>query len=228
MMRTKLAALGAALGLALGASQAHATHFAGSWAITNYAHLDPALVVQLTATSGTFDFTLAADDPGTAQREDQFALNLFKIYTNESSLESDDYTKSPIELQFTFNDPSPNQVGSISGVTGGYYLVFSGGGYLDWAGPGLNGSTDLTWGPNHDGLLSIGVNGGTYNPAKCPLIVCSTGLQKGPSKALTVQAVFDWDRDASGAVPEPASWALMIGGFGLAGSAMRRKRSVHA
>ena len=29
---------------------------------------------------------------------------------------------------------------------------------------------------------------------------------------------------AGGAIPEPASWALMIGGFGLAGSAMRRRR----
>jgi len=31
----------------------------------------------------------------------------------------------------------------------------------------------------------------------------------------------------SGAVPEPASWALMLGGFGVVGGAMRsRKRSV--
>lgn len=28
-----------------------------------------------------------------------------------------------------------------------------------------------------------------------------------------------------GAVPEPASWAMMVGGFGLAGVAMRRRRS---
>ena len=28
-----------------------------------------------------------------------------------------------------------------------------------------------------------------------------------------------------GAVPEPASWALMIGGFGLAGAALRRRRT---
>jgi hypothetical protein len=26
-------------------------------------------------------------------------------------------------------------------------------------------------------------------------------------------------------VPEPASWALMIGGFGLIGAAMRRRRT---
>jgi hypothetical protein len=30
--------------------------------------------------------------------------------------------------------------------------------------------------------------------------------------------------EANGAVPEPASWALMLGGFGLVGSALRRRR----
>jgi len=33
---------------------------------------------------------------------------------------------------------------------------------------------------------------------------------------------------ASVPVPEPASWALMLGGFGLAGAALRRRRSVAA
>jgi hypothetical protein len=33
---------------------------------------------------------------------------------------------------------------------------------------------------------------------------------------------------APGAVPEPASWTLMIGGFGLAGAAMRRRRPARA
>jgi hypothetical protein len=32
--------------------------------------------------------------------------------------------------------------------------------------------------------------------------------------------------DAVGLVPEPATWAMMIGGFGLAGAAMRRRRMV--
>ena len=34
--------------------------------------------------------------------------------------------------------------------------------------------------------------------------------------------------DPSAAVPEPASWALMIGGFGLAGATLRRRRGVAA
>ena len=46
--------------------------------------------------------------------------------------------------------------------------------------------------------------------------------------------VSDWSRGeqyrnyafTSGAVPEPAAWALMIGGFGLAGAALRRRRQV--
>ncbi|WP_337187339.1 PEPxxWA-CTERM sorting domain-containing protein [Phenylobacterium sp.] len=32
----------------------------------------------------------------------------------------------------------------------------------------------------------------------------------------------------AGAIPEPATWALMIGGFGLAGSALRRRRAAFA
>ena len=29
----------------------------------------------------------------------------------------------------------------------------------------------------------------------------------------------------TGGVPEPASWAMMLGGFGLVGSAMRRRKT---
>ena len=37
---------------------------------------------------------------------------------------------------------------------------------------------------------------------------------------------IDGTAGAAGAVPEPASWALMLGGFGLVGSAMRSRRRV--
>ena len=40
--------------------------------------------------------------------------------------------------------------------------------------------------------------------------------------------VFFDNVSVSGAVPEPASWALMIGGFGMAGAMLRRRRALVA
>lgn len=38
------------------------------------------------------------------------------------------------------------------------------------------------------------------------------------------QVSFDAARVPGGVVPEPATWAMMIGGFGLVGGALRRRR----
>jgi hypothetical protein len=48
----------------------------------------------------------------------------------------------------------------------------------------------------------------------------------------TLEDAFNFDTgmqfSAAAGVPEPASWAMMVGGFGLLGSAMRRRRpNVH-
>ena len=37
-----------------------------------------------------------------------------------------------------------------------------------------------------------------------------------------------WDNLTTGSVPEPATWAMMIAGFGLAGAALRRRRALAA
>jgi PEP-CTERM motif len=45
-------------------------------------------------------------------------------------------------------------------------------------------------------------------------------LEQNPGFEITQIAVSD----VAGAVPEPASWAMMIAGFGIAGAALRRRR----
>ena len=62
-----------------------------------------------------------------------------------------------------------------------------------------------------DNVLFSG-SGGTQNSAY-------VGIGGGPIFALDNLTL---DR---GAVPEPAAWALMLGGFGVTGAAMRRRRA---
>lgn len=57
-----------------------------------------------------------------------------------------------------------------------------------------------------------------------------TYVYNGPVGVASFQANFGYDAFRtlsfdSGAVPEPASWALMLGGFGLVGGVMRRRRT---
>jgi len=44
----------------------------------------------------------------------------------------------------------------------------------------------------------------------------------------TGQAIFAYNAGPGGAVPEPASWAMLIAGFGLVGATMRRRRTMVA
>jgi hypothetical protein len=60
-------------------------------------------------------------------------------------------------------------------------------------------------------------------PTSAPTFLQGTfdlsGGPRYPQFTLTISALT-----TSGAVPEPASWAMMIAGFGLVGGAMRRRR----
>ncbi|THD61660.1 MAG: PEP-CTERM sorting domain-containing protein [Phenylobacterium sp.] len=199
--------------MAFAAASAQATEFAGTWTLSELNTSDPGLVVNATKTTGSFDIAngvLTASSPTTT-------INLFDLYTNEGSIEKDDKTPLPIQLTFTFTTPSPTSGGVINGTTVGQetFLGVFQDGVLNWADSGV---TDVNFGTNLSGLLTIGVNGGAFNTGLF-------GLDKGKRAGLDVSATFDWVNDpTSGGVPEPASWALMIAGFGMAGATLRRRR----
>lgn len=51
-------------------------------------------------------------------------------------------------------------------------------------------------------------------------------LRWKPSSTVAIDNIGFDVKAVTSAVPEPATWALMIGGFGLAGAALRRRRTV--
>jgi hypothetical protein len=65
-----------------------------------------------------------------------------------------------------------------------------------------------------------------------PLSGYGSGTYQNYDYATGTQAYAQFDAtsftSSPAAVPEPASWALMIGGFGIAGGALRRRRSTMA
>jgi hypothetical protein len=61
--------------------------------------------------------------------------------------------------------------------------------------------------------------------------VTGAGWQAGSDEGIGLDDVvltYDGVRDPGPGIPEPGTWALMIGGFGLAGAALRRRRAVAA
>jgi hypothetical protein len=111
---------------------------------------------------------------------------------------------------FSFNYSAINQAGSVS--------VYD----------GLNGTGNLL------ATLALPTTSGScpgYGASFCPFAaigVAFAGTARSVSFAgVANQIAFDditFGSVTPGAVPEPAAWAMMIGGFGLIGGVMRRSR----
>lgn len=216
-----MAALAATAGLAFAASQANATVFTLDSFDVTANPTDPGLVIQINKLQTTpLTFDLGATDPQT--------FDLFTIYTDEGDVENgEDTVAKPISVGFTFSEPLPNAVDPITGETYGdydpmylfgFYIGNSHSGELVW---NNGGATQMRFGDNLTGLMTITLNGGEFNEGPY-------GLHEGQRKGLKVRATFDWDNDPIAAVPEPATWTLMIGGFGMAGAMIRRRRALVA
>lgn len=116
----------------------------------------------------------------------------------------------------------------------------------------LNADADGQYVGFHDVNLALGFtlklgigyfNNGTYNGIDDkPLFELMVGKYAVPLEPVTDPVVEFGDGDldpvgsdlramefgSAAAVPEPASWAMLIGGFGMMGGALRRRRAAHA
>lgn len=168
---------------------------------------DPGLVVQTQNLAGNpFSFILDIDGVTT------FTTSLFRIWTNESTLNNDDYTEYPIEVDFSFTAP---QVGGVtaSGTTSGgiddFILIYwTGQGELRWDAP----FWDYNFGSG--GLLRISLTNVDFNEGPYDIL-------EGYKHGADIGATFELVR-APTSVPEPGTLALL--GAGLAGIGLMGRR----
>ena len=102
-----------------------------------------------------------------------------------------------------------------------------------------NVSTDVRFTRNASGLAEAFVNGASvftfndttnlavFNPGVMRFFHDdnATGQREASAGFVDYIRVYDTANATPGGVPEPATWAMMIVGFGVAGSAMRRRKS---
>jgi len=197
----------AAAGLATSAS---ATNFVGVDTISAYPYGGPNTdnglgIVINDPTDLNFNLTNVGDQTG--------YISLFNISTNEGSAEfKDDFAPKPINISFNFSQPLPGSTGGFDGDTAAFTVLLASWGTLTWDTP----DTVLNFGSGYQLGVHLESDSETFNGGP--------GLNFGPGGA-DVRAKFTLLQVPS-AVPEPATWGMMIMGFGLAGAAMRRRRTV--
>ena len=209
-----LSAAGAALALSVVAAQpaAAAVTFDGNYAITDLNSTGAnGLQVSVSPNPGTLNFTMN-DAPSILNN-----VQLFKIWTTEGSLNADDYNGSTITVNFNFTAPGAG-AGQIGGVTQGEssFFGFFQNGVVTWQGDSV-----IDFGQY--GKLNIHLDDAVFNEGSW------WSLNDGKRYGDFITADFTLTPGPIGsAVPEPATWAMMITGFGLAGAAIRRRRNTLA
>ena len=203
MFKHMAAAVAAALVTSVAAATpAAAVEFLGDFTVTNYntnAGTFGGLVINVTPPSGPVAFNLnnVGDTTG--------FNHLFTISSPEGSMDFDDLLFwKPIEVTFDFS--SPDFGGTIGGSTGGTsewkwsIFGFDNEGHVVW-----NGPQSFAFGDT--GRLRVDLQKADFDLGGTASVKAKFTLESLPS-----------------AVPEPATWAMMITGFGMAGVAIRRRR----
>lgn len=187
----------------------------------------PASAATLTRTSSEYsDYSVTGFEAPVADGKSSYLLGVYEAATNHShshvaNVFVDDQGGRPLYLTLTSYEGvdwtfSGSGVGSIAGILLSAYTPSS------VIGVDAAKVTSLVGSTKYVGYAY------TYPSADATaLIDYSTNFFRAPvDAAIMTYSGNGFAIAASGAVPEPASWALMIGGFGMIGAAMRRRPTV--
>ena len=183
------------------ATVANATAFVGTFDVT--ANQGSGLIINSAPDNGPVSFNLT---PGHSVTQ-----GIFDIYTPESALNGDDLNARPISVAFNFTAPT-GFGGTVGGTTDTAIFGIFDAGSVHWTNPAI-----LTFG--NGGVLQISLSDEVFNGGFIG------SFNDGVGHGAEVHATYKLIHDSLPGVPEPASWALMIGGFGMAGSMLRRRRT---
>ena len=197
--KTRLAALAGATALsaAVVAPASAAVTISGSVTDISFRNVDPGLVIEATPLA-PFSFSLA----NIGDFQDVAVLN---VGTGESSVDLDDIFPFGISATFGFASPVGTSGSPVGGSTFGYIVPGTSCGFRQ------GGCGAVVWGA--PSVFNFG-NGGQFS---VELFDASFGTPGGAD----VTGRFTL---LSNSVPEPATWAMMIIGFGAVGGAMRRRQ----
>jgi hypothetical protein len=213
----KLASLTFAGAMALAAAglatSANATNFVGTDTISAYPYggtnTDNGLGIVISdPTDLNFNLTNVGDHTS--------YISLFHISTTEGSAQWDDLLDShPITLSFNFSQPLPGSTGGFGGDTKAVSIFIASWGQLTWD----DQDTLLDFGSGYQLGVHLQSDSETFNRGP--------GLNFGAGPGADVKAKFTLLALPT-AVPEPATWGMMIMGFGMAGATIRRRRTAVA
>ena len=112
MFKTVLRAAALAAAIVSAPGLAAAVTFGGNWNITQKADTDPGLVVSSSSMGGVFS-------TGDLEVGQSHVFNLFRLWTDESSVNGDDTNPQPIKVSFALTSPWGGS-GEITGSTVGH------------------------------------------------------------------------------------------------------------
>lgn len=196
--------MGALVSLVAASAAAQATVIQSNYTV-NANNTDPGLVVHTKDVSpNPFTHDLMVGDSVT--------FNLFKIWTDETTVNSDDRRAKPISVDFGFILPETGS-STVSGNTDGVSKLFGfiQKGTLTWDGP-----ADFFFGDNDDGQIRISLSDEIFNEGLF-------GLTEGKRHGATVQATLNLISNPV-AVPEPGAlglFALALIGLGFVSTRRR-------